>query len=145
MTTKQQITRIFPHSQEKLFNLVADVRSYPTFLPWCRAVTILEEKGGELIVDLIVGHGIFQDTFRSHVILTFPEKIQVKYLKGPFHYLENYWLFEKLSEQETRVTFFIAFRFKSYFLQKMMEKFFLEATDRLMVAFEKKILESGRV
>ena len=41
---KHSEERILPHSPEAIFNLVADVESYPDFLPWCTATRILKTK-----------------------------------------------------------------------------------------------------
>lgn len=143
MATKQHLTRIFPYSQKQLYDLVADVQSYPTFLPWCKSIRIIEQGEGYLVADLTVGHSIFRETFRSKVILSPPEKIEVHYQQGPFKYLHNYWNFEKITDYETQVSFFIDFEFKSNILQVLMEKFFSAGTDHLMGAFEKKIQEKG--
>ena len=35
--------RVIPHRPEELYALVADVRRYPEFLPWCMAARIREE------------------------------------------------------------------------------------------------------
>ncbi|MEC8205875.1 MAG: SRPBCC family protein, partial [Pseudomonadota bacterium] len=37
-------TRVIPHRPEELYALVADVRRYPEFLPWCMAARIREES-----------------------------------------------------------------------------------------------------
>ena len=35
-------TRVIPHRPDELYALVADVRRYPEFLPWCMAARIRE-------------------------------------------------------------------------------------------------------
>lgn len=141
MATKQHITRTFSYPQKSLYNLVADVQAYPTFLPWCQSIKIIEQGEGYIIADLTVGHGLFRETFRSKVLLIPNEKIEVHYQQGPFKHLHNHWIFEQITDQETAVTFFIDFEFKSRILQSLMEKFFAESTNRLMTAFENKIQE----
>ena len=37
--------RYLDHSQRDLFALVADIESYPDFLPWCVAARIRERHG----------------------------------------------------------------------------------------------------
>ncbi len=143
MATKQHIIRIFPYPQRQLYDLVADIQSYPTFLPWCKSIRILEQGEGYVVADLTVGYSIFSETFRSKVLLTPSEKIEVQYQQGPFKHLHNYWTFEKISDHETAVTFFIDFEFKSSLLQSFMEKLFAQSTEHLMTAFEKKVLEKG--
>ena len=37
-------TRVVPYAPEQMFDLVADVRRYPEFLPWCKALRIRSEE-----------------------------------------------------------------------------------------------------
>ena len=66
MTThaEQRLTR---HSPEQLFDLVADVRRYPEFLPWCLASRIRKQTDSALIADLIIGFQVFKEQFTSYI------------------------------------------------------------------------------
>ena len=37
-------TRVIPHRPEELYALVADVRRYPEFLPWCMAIRSQQQQ-----------------------------------------------------------------------------------------------------
>ena len=80
--------RVVRHSPQELYDLVADVRSYPQFLPWCMAARIRHEDRYGLAADLIIGFQMFRERFTSHVDLN-PEnlEIDVNYAEGPFKYL----------------------------------------------------------
>ena len=43
--------KILNHPVKKIYNLVADVKKYPEFLPWCRDITI--KKKTKIILGLI--------------------------------------------------------------------------------------------
>src|ERR1700712_885868 len=85
--------QIVPYTPEQLFELVADVGSYPRFLPWCVASRIRTRTETELVADLTIGFGPFRESFTSRVTLDRPGKIMVRYENGPFRYLNNQWGF----------------------------------------------------
>ena len=60
-------TRVIPHRPEELYALVADVRRYPEFLPWCMAARIREESDAVLTADLIIGFQMFRERFTSYI------------------------------------------------------------------------------
>jgi coenzyme Q-binding protein COQ10 len=85
--------RVLPYTDEQLFDMVADVRRYPEFLPWCVGARIVSRTETELVADLTIGFKMFRETFRSQVLLERPHHVHVRYLTGPFRYLNNHWRF----------------------------------------------------
>ena len=49
-------TRALPYTAEQMFALVADVGSYPQFLPWITAVRIRSNTETEMLADVIGYH-----------------------------------------------------------------------------------------
>jgi coenzyme Q-binding protein COQ10 len=127
--------RVLPYTQEQMFALVADVERYPEFLPWCVAARIRERRTDFIDADLVIGFRMFRERFTSQVQLAAPNRIDVTYTEGPFRYLNNYWLFERVPGG-CRVDFFVDFEFKSRVLQKVIEMLFGEAVKRMVAAFE---------
>lgn len=128
-----------PYSAERLYQVVADIESYPAFLPGCLAAKILEQGPGYCRASLTVGYGPFRESYISKVLLTPFARVEVIYESGPFSYLKNYWHFTSLSETETEVEFFIDFKFRSFIFQKAMDAVFLEGIKRVMEAFETRV------
>lgn len=128
--------RIIKHSPQELYNLVADVRSYPQFLPWCMAARIRHEDRDGLAADLIIGFQVFRERFTSHVDLN-PEQLEidVKYAEGPFKYLTNKWRFLPHPDG-CEIDFYVDFEFNSRLLQSVIETLFTEAVRRMVKAFE---------
>ena len=128
--------RVVRHSPEKLYALVADVRSYPQFLPWCLAARIRHQDEVSLAADLIIGFRMFREKFTSYVDLDAEElEINVRYAEGPFRYLSNKWRF--LSHEEgCEIDFYVDFEFNSRLLQSVIETLFTEAVRRMVQAFE---------
>ena len=128
--------RIIRHSPQELYDLVANVRSYPEFLPWCMAARIRYEDRFRLEADLIIGFQMFRERFTSHVDLN-PDhlEIDVKYAEGPFKYLTNKWRFLPHPEG-CEIDFYVDFEFNSRLLQSVIETLFTEAVRRMVKAFE---------
>jgi len=117
--------------------MVADVRRYPEFLPWCVAARIVSRTDQELIADLTIGFKMFRETFRSQVSLNRPQHVHVRYLTGPFRYLNNHWRFHPVPGG-TEVDFFVDFEFKSRLLQAVIGTVFNEAVRLMVRAFERR-------
>ena len=140
--------RVMPHTADQMYDLIADVASYPQFLPWCVAARITKktpanEGTGEIIdADLVISFKLFREKFASRVTLN-PEAqhIDVEYLDGPFKYLNNHWQFIPLKDGSCEVDFFVDFEFKSHLLQAVIGVVFNEAMHRIVRAFEKRAQE----
>lgn len=128
--------RILPHTPQQLYDLVADVERYPQFLPWAIACRIRKNVGPVIWADLVIGFKMIRERFTSKVTLN-PEalRIDVEYVDGPFHYLNNHWQFEAHPEGCT-VDFFVDFEFKNKVLQTIIGALFNEAVKRMVAAFE---------
>ncbi len=128
---EHQVVRYAP---EQLFDLVADVGSYPSFLPWCVGSTVRSRTDEEVIADLTIGFGPFRESFTSRVALDRPHLIVVRYERGPFRYLNNTWRFTP-DPHGSRVDFFVDFEFRSRLLQSAIGVVFNEAVRRMVNAF----------
>jgi coenzyme Q-binding protein COQ10 len=129
--------QIVPYTPEQLFDLVADVGSYPKFLPWCVASRVRSRSDTQLVSDLTIGFGPFRESFTSRVTLDRPKRVVVKYENGPFRYLNNQWDFAPHTGG-TEVAFFVDFEFRSRILQAAIGVVFNEAVRRMVNAFRKR-------
>ena len=127
--------RLLPHTPEQLFDLVADIESYPEFLPWCTAARIRERQGDTLRADLVIGFKLFRERFSSTVTLDRPERIDVRYDGGPFRYLNNHWGFIP-ADEGCVIDFYVDFEFRSRLLKSLIGAVFNEAVRRMVAAFE---------
>ncbi|WP_119458672.1 type II toxin-antitoxin system RatA family toxin [Rhodospirillaceae bacterium SYSU D60014] len=129
--------RLLPYKPEDLFNLVADVESYPEFLPWCLAARVRKREGDTVEADLVIGFKMVRERFTSRVHLNRPEmRIDVAYTKGPFRYLNNHWKFDPGPDGGCLLDFYVDFEFRSALLQKIIGTLFNEAVRRMVAAFE---------
>ncbi len=133
--------RLVTHSPDRMYDLVADVERYPDFLPLCEALVIRsrrERDGKELLVaDMTIGYKAIRETFTTQVLLNPAEHIiDVKYIEGPFKYLDNRWRFENAGEDGCAVNFFIDYEFKNRILGALMGSMFDRAFRMFAEAFE---------
>ena len=133
---KHEERRIIKHTPNNLFNLVADVKKYPEFLPWCLGARIKKANSISFEADLIIGFKIYKEIYSSKITLDKKKKkIIVDYKDGPFEYLQNYWIFKE-NPDGCEIEFMVDFKFKSIFLQTLMETLFNEAVKKMVKAFE---------
>ncbi|ASW06552.1 MULTISPECIES: type II toxin-antitoxin system RatA family toxin [unclassified Rhizobium] len=133
--------RSVPHSPDQMFDLVADVERYPEFLPLCEALTVRsrKERDGKtlLVADMTVGYKAIRETFTTQVLLNKAERaIDVKYIDGPFKYLDNRWRFQPAENGGSVIDFFIDYEFKSRILGALMGSMFDRAFRMFTDAFE---------
>lgn len=133
--------RILPFKAKQIFDLVADVEKYPDFLPWVISAKIISREDNKFIADLEIGYKIIRTSYRSEVILTPHQTIDINYVDGPFRYLNNHWHFKELGETLMEVDFFIDFDFQSSYLQILLQSTFTEVVKRMIQAFEKRAAE----
>ena len=129
--------RYLAHAPEQLFGLVADIESYPEFLPWCVAARIREREAQVVTADLVIGFRMFRERFTSRVTLNETESIDVEYTHGPLRYLNNHWKFVPEGDG-CIVHFSVDFEFRSRILQRLIGVVFNEALTRMVNAFEER-------
>ena len=142
---KHHETRKLPYTADQMYDLVADVESYPQFIPWISAARITSREDadpGEVIeAELMVSFKVFRERFRSRVILHPEERrIDTSYLDGPFKHMESQWRFEP-REDGCEVIFDVDFEFRSRILGAAARTFFNDAMQRIVRAFERRAAE----
>lgn len=134
--------RQVPFTPQEMFDLVADVESYPEFLPLCEGLRVLSRDDGGVLQTLIaamdVGYKGIRETFTSRVTLdrTTPS-VRTDLVEGPFTRLVNKWDFVE-TPGGCEVTFFIDYEFKSMLLQMLVGGLFQQAFGRFAEAFEER-------
>ena len=131
--------KTLPYTADELFSVVADVKEYPTFVPWCRSAHIQREDPGEIIADLGIGFGPFQESFTSDVRLDRPRQVLVRATEGgPLEHLTNTWTFTPAASG-THVDLVVDFQFKTHLLDHVANNMFHQAATRMMGAFESRV------
>ena len=140
--TSHAETKYLPYTAKEMFDLVADISSYPEFLPWCAAARVRKEiqKGviKQIEADLVISFKVFREKFGSRVLLDASKFIiETEYLDGPFRHMHSVWSFNN-SEQGCEVNFNVDFEFKNAMLQSIIGLVFNDAMQRIVRAFERR-------
>ncbi len=136
-------TRVLPYTPQQMYDLVADVRAYPEFLPWTAAARVRSETPeGDAVVmlaDLVISFKVFRERFGSRVVLHPDERrIETSYIDGPFRHMDSVWTFADAPGGQVEVEFDVDFEFKSRLLQGAAGMFFNDAMQRIVRAFERR-------
>jgi coenzyme Q-binding protein COQ10 len=133
--------RTLPYSAEQMFALVADVASYPEFLPWVSAIRVRSNSETEMLADMIVGFKSLKETFTSRVVKERPGHVHVDYIDGPLKHLSNDWRFENDGQGGCLVHFSVDFAFKNRLFEMLAGQMFDRALRKMTGAFEARAAE----
>ncbi len=90
------------YTADELFSVVADVKDYPSFVPWCTGARIRRDGPQEIIAELEIGFGPFQESFTSQVTLDRPRQVLVRATEGgPLEHLTNAWTFTPAGDKNS--------------------------------------------
>lgn len=143
---RHHLTRNLPYTPDQLFDLVADVESYPRFVRWIDSLRTWNRRpAGEGITRLDaeakVRFGPLRERFSTGVTLDRPRMaIDVNLISGPFRKLENHWTF-KSREKGAELGFDIDFEFRSPLLAALLAANFHRAAETLVGCFETRAAE----
>ena len=136
--TKHSELKVVPFKPEQLFEMVADVQSYPKFLPWCVGARIRSVENELIVADLMIGYKLLRERFTSRVSLDRQNVIiRTEFTDGPFNFLRNQWQF-KPAPDGCLIDFSVEFEFRSSVLQKLVSVLLNEVVLRMVGAFEKR-------
>ena len=125
-------------TKETIFNVIANIENYPTFLPWCVGARIIESNNSSKIViqraELIIAFKSFRESFFSDIQLNKKNwTINILSNKKPFKSLNGKWIIKE-KDKNCEVSFEIKFEFKSIILEKLIGLvFFYQKTQRKML------------
>lgn len=137
--------RTVPYSPQQMYDLVADVESYPEFIPWIEGARVRSprstEKGAEFEADLVVSFKVFRERYTSRVKTFPPEnhdpaRIDVEAISGPFDKLITRYAFHQNGAGGCEMVFNVDFAFKNRLLQRVAGAAFDLALRRIAAAFE---------
>jgi len=118
-----------------MFDLVNDVRAYPSFLPWCERATVTFESETRLEATLEVGVRGMTHKFSTRNQLERPKRLGIDLLSGPFRKLSGEWRFEPAEDGGCEVVLALDFEAASIPLKFLFEMLFEELVRSQMAAF----------
>ena len=137
MSTHSQ-ERVLPYRPELIFDLVADVESYPEFLPlWERAEVVQRDDDG-YHTDQVIRLGLARQRFRSRTVLAHPHRIRVTSSDGLFRNLVIEWDFEPVLDGGCNASCSLSWETESYLFQDVLDLVLFDAARSIVRAFEKR-------
>ena len=129
---------LVPYRAQQMFDLVDDVESYPSFLPWCNDATVHHRDDDEVEATLELHKGSVSNRFTTRNTRHRPEAIDISLVGGPFRHLDGGWRFRDLGEEGCKVSLELEFEFESMIVDMMFGSFFEKTCNSLVDAFTRR-------
>ena len=133
-------------NKEIIFDVIANIENYPTFLPWCIGARSTETyELSDIIIkraELVIAFKSFRESFFSDIQLNKKNwTINIQSNKRPFKSLKGQWIIQEKGNH-CEVSFEIKFEFKSIILEKIIGVVFFNAVKSIVKAFEEQCLKN---
>lgn len=135
MSLKINRSALVMFSAQQMYDLVNDVASYPSFLPWCSGATVLEADFTQMRASLDVSKGGMRQSFTTQNELVAHEKISMRLEDGPFKKLKGDWHFTALREDACKVELDLEFELKQGVAKLAFGPVFNQAANTMVDAF----------
>ncbi|MGA9033959.1 MAG: type II toxin-antitoxin system RatA family toxin [Sulfuricaulis sp.] len=140
MTTIHR-SAIVPYSAHQMFELVADIPSYPKFLPWCGGARINSAQGDEVIAAIDIAYSGVHRTFSTRNLLQRDKMMEIQLLEGPFSYLQGFWQFKALDEQSCKISLDLEFDVANRIVGLALTPVFSNIVNQLVDRFHRRATE----
>jgi ribosome-associated toxin RatA of RatAB toxin-antitoxin module len=129
------------YSAEQMFDLVADVESYPQFLPWCGGSRVVADREGGVDASIDIAYGGLRTRFMTRNDHRYPEQIRISLVDGPFSALSGAWHFRPLRAGACKVHLALTYEFAGGLLAKAIEPVFNGIANSLVDSFAQRAEE----
>ena len=140
MTTIHR-SAIVPYSAHQMFDLVADIPSYPKFLPWCGGARINSIQDDEVIAAIDIAYSGVHRTFSTRNLLQRDKMMEIQLLEGPFSYLQGFWQFKALDEQSSKISLDLEFDVANRIVGLALTPVFSNIANQLVDRFHRRATE----
>lgn len=131
---------LVPHSSAQMFDLVADVEKYPQFMPWCGGSTVSKRDESGMQASITIALAGIKQTFTTRNTHSYPQKIDLELVDGPFSMLKGEWQFISLSEDACKVVFTLQYEFSSRTLETLVGPIFNRIASSFIDSFTQRAL-----
>lgn len=139
--TVYQESLVLPMARDELFDFVADIESYPRFLPWVKTAKIRNKSGNTLAVDQEIRAYGLGAKFSSKAVLDRPARIDITGQDGPFSHFSIRWSFAPVAGGGCRASFHLDCELRSRVLNMFMGFVVWDMGRRTVAAFARRACE----
>jgi ribosome-associated toxin RatA of RatAB toxin-antitoxin module len=124
-------------SPKEMFDLVANVEGYASFLPWCDHSTVLENHHNGVRAEIGLSFAGIKQSFVTENIYTPFQRIDMKLVRGPFSHLDGAWIFTDIPNKTDQciVELHLNYEVKNFILSKIIGPSFDKIASNLSDAF----------
>lgn len=138
MATTINKTALLPYSAQTMFDLVADIASYPEFLPGCSGAHIIDQGDNVVVGRLDLSKAGVTQSFVTRNTNTPYTSITLALEDGPFDSLGGEWRFDSLSDEACRVSLDLTFQLRSGLLKMAASRLFESVANDMVDAMVKR-------
>jgi ribosome-associated toxin RatA of RatAB toxin-antitoxin module len=118
-----------------VFEVINDIESYPSFLPWCTHAKILSRTEREIVATVGVRKGPLHGEFTTRNTLEPDKRITLHLVSGPFETFEGEWLLTPVGQNGCRAELSMRFAFRNRVTGLLFEPQFAQTMTSLVDAF----------
>lgn len=130
--------RVISCPPERFFDIVADVESYPVFLPFWRHAKVYRRVGDVYYTHQEIGIGPVRENFHSKTVLQPPTQIDIVSSEAMFREFAIHWKFRPTGDGRCRVRFRLSIEARSALLRKVMNAMLIDTARGMVSAFERR-------
>lgn len=139
--TKIERSALVRFSAKDMFALVADIESYPHFLPWCQSSRILSRENSVVEAELDIARGGFRKQFSTQNVNQEPDQINMTLLNGPFNSLHGVWQFIPLGDDASKISLKLEFDLPGGIAAIAFGRIFHQICETMVDAFHQRAKE----
>ena len=132
-------------SADSMFATIADIESYPEFLPGWQFANIRERLQDELLVDQGIGLGPFHLSFTTRAYIHHTDSVVIRSQDRPFRSLELTWQTSPVAENVCDVRLSMHVQFSSMMLNRLVKKYLYSPGFNLISSFERRARSASRL
>jgi ribosome-associated toxin RatA of RatAB toxin-antitoxin module len=129
---------LVPYSAEQMFALVAAVKDYPKFLPWCANTQVRPRDDGLVEATIAIHYRGVRSRFTTRNQNLAPQSIHMTFVDGPFRRLGGGWQFRPLHDAACKVHLNLHYEFAPGLLGRAIAPVFETIAASLVDSFTRR-------
>jgi ribosome-associated toxin RatA of RatAB toxin-antitoxin module len=128
---------IVPYTPKQMYELVTDIKNYPSYLPWCTKTEISQDNDNFIVGTIYIEYLKIKMHFTTKNVNTANEKIDMCFIDGPFKVFSGEWNFSQLGDNGCKIDFRLKYRFSSLILERTIGPVFSYISKNIVDCFVK--------